>query len=462
MQLWTDYEGVTIDGAYPLQKLLLPEGRSAFFSTAGPNGEPTVVRLIECHFDEEEILARWRCVEALNHPNFLNFEHYGQVTLDDGPIVYAVFEKVDANLAEVLDQGHLTVKDVVELASSLVAALDELHTHGFIHEHVEPRNIFAVSDVVKLRSDCIREAPEGEEGRAAKQRDVRDLATVLLQALTQRQSLDGVPDSAMPAPFGPIIRNGMDGTWGLENIRTALEGKFRSTPPIAPKSADAAPATRAALSGNAQKVLDAAGERSMPQSVPQPLPQEAQLPLLLVDDDRKEHRQVEFAGATWRNDAPRDGRSFSLSTLQLGGVCLAAVLLLLCLWGVAHAWSVHRHENAQASAIVLPQTAQQISANSAPAAAVSPRASTLASASSHGQWRVIAFTYNRREDAEKKATSLQRSHPELQPSVFTPSGHAPYLVSLGGVMDRDAAYAQARRSRTLGLPQDTYAQNYSH
>jgi hypothetical protein len=38
MQLWTDYEGVTIDGAFPLRKLLMPEDRSAFFSTAGPNG----------------------------------------------------------------------------------------------------------------------------------------------------------------------------------------------------------------------------------------------------------------------------------------------------------------------------------------------------------------------------------------------------------------------------------------
>jgi eukaryotic-like serine/threonine-protein kinase len=469
MQLWTDYEGVTIDGAYPLQKLLLPEGRSAFFSTAGPNGEPTVVRLIECHFDEEDILARWRCVEALKHPNFLNFEHYGQVTLDDGPIVYAVFEKVDGNLAEVLDQGHLTVKDVAQLASSLVAALDELHTHGFIHEHVEPRNIFAVSDVVKLRSDCIREAPEGEEGRAAKQRDVRDMATVLLQALTQRQSLDGVPDSALPAPFGQIIRNGMDSAWGLEKIRTALDSKFGAMPQIAPKSADATPAAPAALSGNARKAPDAAGERSIqqsvPQSIPQPLPQEAQLPLPLVDEERKEHRQAEFAGATWRNDAPRDGRSFSLSTLQLGGVCLAAVLLLLCLWGIAHAWNVHRHSAAQASVILsqhTAQTAQQISANSAPAAAVSPRARTLAPGSSHGQWRVIAFTYNRKEDAEKKAASLQRSHPDLQPSVFAPSGYAPYLVSMGGFMDRDAAYALASRSRALGLPQDTYAQNYRH
>jgi len=75
---------------------------------------------------------------------------------------------------------------------------------------------------------------------------------------------------------------------------------------------------------------------------------------------------------------------------------------------------------------------------------------------------VIPFTYNRRTDAEKKVSSLAGSHPELQPAVFTPSGHAPYLVSIGGVMERDAAYALARRSRSLGLPHDTYAQNYSH
>jgi hypothetical protein len=75
---------------------------------------------------------------------------------------------------------------------------------------------------------------------------------------------------------------------------------------------------------------------------------------------------------------------------------------------------------------------------------------------------VISFTYNRRADAEKKVSSLALSHPELQPAVFTPSGHAPYLVSIGGVMDRDTADALARRSRSLGLPHDMYAQNYSH
>ena len=85
MQLWTEYEGVTIDGVFPLKKLLLPEGRSAFFSTANGKGEPAVMRLVECHFDEEEILTRWRSVDALGHPNFLKIERYGQLALDDRP-----------------------------------------------------------------------------------------------------------------------------------------------------------------------------------------------------------------------------------------------------------------------------------------------------------------------------------------------------------------------------------------
>jgi serine/threonine protein kinase len=463
MQLWTDYEGVTIDGAFPLQKLLLPEGRSAFFSTAGSRGEPTVVRLIECHFDEEDILARWRCVEALNHPNFLKFEHYGQTELDGRPVVYGVFEKVDANLAEVLDQGHLTVKDVAQLASSLVAALDVLHTHGFIHEHIEPRNIFAVNDAVKLRSDCIREAPEGEEGRAAKQRDVRDLATVLLQALTQRRSVEGIPDSAIPPPFGQIIRNGLDGTWELENIRATLEALFGSKRPTAPKSVNAAPAAPAVPEKEVPSTQKAPSHAAKPS-----MPPEAQLSLPLPNEDRN----AGFARATtredtWgRKDAGEQDQSFSLRSRWLGAAGIVALLLLLSTWGFAHAWNAHRHKATQAAEAVSQQAAQsakQISTSPGlkPVAAGLPRVNPT-SAGSRADWRVIPFTYSRRTDAEKMVSNLARSHPELQATVFTPSGHTPYLVSIGGVMDRDAAYALARRSRSLGLPHDTYAQNYSH
>jgi len=456
MQLWTDYEGVTIDGVFPLKKLLMPEGRSAFYTTVGPTGEPTVLRLIECHFDEEEILARWRCVEALNHPNFLKFERFGQTELDGRQVVYAVLEKVDTNLAEVLDQGHLTVEDVAQLASSLVAALDELHTHGFIHEHIEPRNIFALSSVVKLRSDCIREAPEGEEGRVAKQRDVRDLATVLLQALTQQASVEGIPDSALPPPFGQIIRNGLDGTWGLENIKATLGRQFGSNQPTAPKSENAAPATTAVAE---QKAPGTVAKQSM-----RP---EAQLPLAPLHQDQNpgSARATDLKDTWGRKDTWSKDQSFSLNSRWLGAG-IVAVLLLLSIWGLAHVWNAHQHPAQQAAAVSQPaaQSAEQTPASPAPKPVTAdlPPASLPASAGSRAGWRVITFTYNRTTDAEKKVSDLARSHPELEPAVFSPSGHAPYLVSIGGVMDRDAAYALAHRSRSLGMPHDTFAQNYSH
>jgi eukaryotic-like serine/threonine-protein kinase len=476
MQLWTDYEGVTIDGAFPLKKLLLPEGRSAFFSTAGPKGEPTVARLIECHFDEEEILARWRSVETLNHPNFLKFERYGQIELDGGRVVYAVFERVDANLAGVLDQGHLTVKDVAQLASSLVAALEVLHTHGFIHAHIEPSNIFAVGEVVKLRTDCIHETPEGSEGRAAKQRDVCDLATVLLKALTQRQSLEGIPDYAVPAPFGQIIRNGLNGSWGLENIRVALEGHFDPSRSTAPEPVDD--------SGDdsvVDSVVDSVDE-SVVESVrkavvtPTPVEQkaastaarpsmrpEAQLPLPLIDEEEMR----DFASATMHRDTWEEGPGFSLRSRWVGTAGIFCVLLLLVTWVLPHAWNSHRHQAAQAGATdsqPAVQAVKHISTSRAPkpAAAALPRASLLNSNGSRSVWRVIAFTYNRKTDAEKKVSSLSRSHPNLQPAVFSARGRAPYLVSIGGAMDRDAAHGLARHARSLGLPRDTYAQNYSH
>ena len=76
-------------------------------------------------------------------------------------------------------------------------------------------------------------------------------------------------------------------------------------------------------------------------------------------------------------------------------------------------------------------------------------------------WRVVAFTYNQESQAQKKASWLLHNHPDMQPEVFSPTGGAPWLVTLGGTMQRDDAYALAKKARSLGLPHDTYAQNYT-
>lgn len=429
MELWTEYEGRTIDGSFPLTKLLRPEGRSAFFSTSNGNGVPRVIRLIESHFDEEKILARWRGVTALDNPNVLKLEEFGQVELDGTSLVYAVMEPVDANLGETLNGQRLTVPETRELAVSLIAVLEALHAHGFVHEHVEAANVFAVGEAVKLRSDCIREAPEGNEGHALKRRDVHDLAVVLLQALTQARTLEAAAqDLPLPAPFYQIVRKGMSGEWGLVEIASALEGD----PP------------REVAHATSSRVAAVLPESTM--AAPVPAADRIYVPV---------------------EDRPRSAASGSRWMVVAG---LAAVVVLL-LWVGKHL--LDRRSVSSASS---PTTAQVQSSATGPVA--SGRAVTSAAASApvaavasgrnqkgdaagvHSQWRVVAYTYNHEDQAQHKSVTVATRYPELHPEVFTPTGRAPYLVTIGGAMSRDEAFALAAKARNEGLPRDTYAQNY--
>jgi hypothetical protein len=306
-------------------------------------------------------------------------------------------------------------------------------------------------------------------------RDVQDLATVLLQALTQRQSIEGVPDFAMPAPFGQIVRNGIDGTWNLQDIRGALGGLFdskqpatRRSVPLAPKTGNAAPAAPVV----AEEKAAGAGKKPAVQAAGQAKGEpELQLPLPLMNENRNAGAADESRGrSVWgRRDALGEEQSFSLRSRWLGAAGIFALVLLLSTWALVHAWNAHARRDARAAEGVSRPGAQSVNQTAKPilggaalkgAATNLPRGSSLASPGSRADWRVIPFTYNRKADAEKKASDIAHSHPELQAAVFTPSGHAPYLVTIGGFMDRDAAFALARRARSLGLPHDTYAQNY--
>ena len=226
MDLWTEFEGVTIDSAYALNKLLQTEGRSAFFSTQNASGESVLIRIIECHFDEDEILARWRGIETLGNPSFLKIDRFGQFLIEEDGItaVYAVFERVDANLGQVLEKGRLSPVEAAQIGLSIVSALETLHANGFVHEHLEAGNVYAVGETVKLRSDCIRSTPEGDAGFAARRRDVHDLAVVLTQVLQGMvKGMYSARQTALPSPFDEIVRKGMSGEWSLSDIRAALE-----------------------------------------------------------------------------------------------------------------------------------------------------------------------------------------------------------------------------------------------
>ena len=467
MSLWTEYEGVTIDSSFPLRKLLQPEGRSAFFSTSNENGESVLIRIIECHFDEDEILARWRGVQALGHPNFLRIDRFGQfhTQIDDVTAVYAVFERVDANLGEVLQQGHLSPADASQIGFSVASALETLHANGFVHEHVEVRNIYAVGDQVRLRSDCIREAPEGEAGVEARRRDAQGLAVVLTQVLlgvSGGSLAQGQP--SLPAPFDEIWRNSMSGSWGLAGIKAALGQRDphrprpqKATPPDTASIRSSAPAAQASS-------VSASGSTRRVSPVPpsdKPAPPEPELDRSASPGPVRAAR----AGLPPNRPGPMElPVIFGISEHDLRR-WLAAVALLLGV--VLVGWfALHRLFNHRAGAAVPPVSAQAGAVNAQPApappsitlspAAPAPRAGPQSSL----DWRVVVFTYNRRDQAQNKVSSLARRHPGLQPAIFSPTGRAPWLVTIGGMLQRDAAYALARKARSLGLPRDTYAQNY--
>jgi eukaryotic-like serine/threonine-protein kinase len=432
MELWTEYEGRVIDGAYPLTKLLQPEGRSAFFSTSNGTGVPMVIRLIESHFDDEEILGRWRGIAALDHPNLIRLKKFGRVVLDETSLVYAVIEPVDTNLAEIVSERSLTLEETRQLAMSLVAAVDALHSNGFVHEHVAPQTVLAVGEEIKLRSDCIREAPEGEEGEWLKHRDVHDLALVLLEALTQQKTMEGAArDFPLPAPFDEIVDKGVSGAWGLAQIKEAL--KSAGSPRIAAVRETVVPVAKTIV----REAPVAAVETKPVEVAPR------------VD-------RIHVPVATQRTRV-RLGRG---AWTALGVV---GVLIVLLTWLFLRKDGATESSVSQSGSVTAPVAA--VSAPEAQVASAAPevKAPAVASggASAVGErWRVVAFTYNHEGQAKEKAESVGRKYPNLHPEVFSPSGHAPYLVTVGGAMSRDEAFALARTARNEGLPRDIYAQNY--
>jgi hypothetical protein len=443
MELWNEYEGRTIDGAFPLTKLLSPEGRSAFFSTTNGTGVPTVIRLIESHFDDEEILARWRGIAKIEDAHLVTLKKFGKVELDGSSLVYAVMEPVEANLGEVLEERRLTVAETKQVATSVVSALQVLHAHGYVHEHVAPGNVFAVGEAIKLRSDCIREVPEGEEGRELMRRDAQDFARLLLRALTQQRTLEAAArDLPLIAPFDEIVTKGMSGEWGLAEMSAALVSVDRASASSVP-IANAPAATRTAVREVPVERATAAVKRTVLEPTA-PLPS-SRVRVAVVEERR---------GGDLRK--------------ILYGVGVFVVGLLV--WLFVHGRSTGAKSVTQevaAPAIAAPAIAAPVAVAgpgetaSVPAAesAVVPQRGK-AGGNTRSAWRVVAYTYNHEGQAQKKAETIAQKHSELRPEVFTPNGRAPYLVTVGGEMSKDDAFALAKRARGEGLPHDIYAQNY--
>ncbi len=478
MQFWNELEGQTIDGLYPLRRLVRSEGRSAWFETETfePQHTPSTISLTEALTDADEVTARLEAAQHLAHPNLVTITKVGQVKVDNTLLVYALMEPIEQSLSDVLQSQTLSPEEGREVAEALVGALTAIHEKGMSHGRVEAASVLATEDTVKLRSDCLHRTAAGQA------EDVAGIGTTLFHAFTQRKvfSATDAQINRIPAPFAEIIRNSSAGRWTLAQISNALKPVLpvaSATPPAATAVPPAPPAPSPA-----------------PNPAPRPTPPPARAPIAPRPQSEPIAAKVPAKAApiAERLTTPpiplvkplvieeEDEPVVKRPPFLLYGA-LAVVVLAIIGWLL-----LRPHSEPAPATATSPQTAPQAVAPTPPiaekppatkppaakpstpraTAAAKPAPSSTPGSATPGLtdrvWRVVAYTYKGQTKAEDMVAQINSKHADLGAEVFNPSKQSgDYLVTVGGAMDRVAAAKMLDKARRLGLPADTYLQSFS-
>lgn len=427
MELWNNLEGSMIEGRYPLRKLVRSEGRCAWFET-DVEAKPAIISLTESLNDQDSLLARLHAASELRHPNVIAIEHTGVTAIQGEPLVYAVAEYTEENLADVLRGRALSTEEARPLLDGMLAGLSAIHGKKLIQGRMEASSVLAVGDTIKLRSDCIQRPASDAVFAPLAAEDVRGVGSILFFALTQRRT-NSASDPAIPrlaSPFSQVVRRALSGQATVEEINALLQAENR------PAAIPAVPA--------------------------QPVKPAVRQPEPAVE------RRIPAAG--------------DLPARRNGYYVVAALVVVLAIVGwLLHAVFVHHVPADTPASAPVSNAAVATPAPSSVATATSPStetpvpspappqaapASTPAPAAMPGQsWRVVAYTYNRQDQAQHKADIINKRYPNLQAVAFSPHGGSPWLVTLGGgPMDRTQAIHLRLKALKMGLARDTYARNY--
>ena len=225
------WEGRVVAGKFPLRQWLGGSDHgSVFLTELQQKGSQTprkaAIKMIpDDRGDAEGQLSRLRAAAQLSHPHLIRIFEAGRCQLNGTPLVYAVMEYAEEDLAQILPERPLTPDEVTDLLPPLLDALSYLHGKGFTHGHIRPSNILAVGDQLKLSADQVTsfavpspgrkrdvyDAPETATGAVSPGGDIWSLGVTLVVALTQKTpavvekqatgSLETVPE-----PFRGIAR----------------------------------------------------------------------------------------------------------------------------------------------------------------------------------------------------------------------------------------------------------------
>jgi hypothetical protein len=306
-EFWTHLEGHAAD-SYPVQSWLGAGDNSAVYSTVyGEDAKPAAIKLVP--FDGQDSqgqLKTWSEISRLSHPALLRIFDFGHCEIQGAPLLYIVMERADGNLAEVLRDRPLSSTEAREVLECAASALAYLHEHGLVHRGIKPQNILAVGDQIKLATDSVAFA---NEGNAAD--DIKSLGVTIAQALTL-SAPDGNPAIAetLPQPFQEVVRHCLQRSdeppWAASQILSYLRGPVvtpRLPPPEPPRNRMPVYWIAAAMiiitAGvltlrNAQSPSPVSSQSSVSEAPVTPVPQEPSAPA-----PRKTAPPVESPNGSW-------------------------------------------------------------------------------------------------------------------------------------------------------------------
>lgn len=307
-EAWKQWQGQIVDAKFPLRQYLGGSEHSAVFLTE--RGEPSqkaAIKFIQVEETETELqLSHWKRALQLSHPHVLRVFDCGRCRLGDFDLIYVVMEFAGENLAQFLPQRPLTPAEARDVLAPALVALAYLHSQGLVHGHVQPSNILAIEDVLKLSSDGISlvseippegaptailstpyAAPEAAAGNISPSADIWSLGMTLVETLTQRlpvvdtnaspsiQPQDPQLPDTLPALFLDIARHCLkrdpQQRWTVVEIGARLNPSAPVA--VAPVAKPAAAATSASVvnAGQPAHTLAQAQEQStmaVPRSEP--------------------------------------------------------------------------------------------------------------------------------------------------------------------------------------------------
>ncbi len=111
--------------------------------------------LKEDHIEDADFVRRFeleaKAALKLSHPNIVGSFDVGK----DGDTNYIVFEYVEGSTLKdiIREDGALTPKEAVSVASQILDALEHAHNSGIIHRDVKPQNVMITHDGAAMLTD---------------------------------------------------------------------------------------------------------------------------------------------------------------------------------------------------------------------------------------------------------------------------------------------------------------------